>query len=158
MLLSKVENKTINGVKKLNAEKYLKQIKSSEVRIQRKQVELYQLNCLATQMTAPMGTEPIQVTGTSDKVGNISAKIVDLENYIKRLIEKFIADKEERIAVIEQVDDVLLYTILHKHYVEYKKISTIAKEEHYSDVHISNKHQEALERVQEILDKKERQG
>ena len=146
----------IKAVDKLKAERYLEQIRKSDARIDSKLVELYQLRCLATKVTAQMGSEVIQTSGVSDKVGNVAAKIVDLEAEINRLIDKFIDDKQERIKVIEQVDDALLYTILHKHYVQYKKFVTIAEEEHYTEVHISNKHQEALEKVQEILDKRQR--
>jgi hypothetical protein len=142
-------------VDELKAERYLEQIRKSDARIDSKLVELYQLRCLATKVTAQMGSEVIQTSGVSDKVGNVTAKIVDLEAEINRLIDKFIDDKQERIKVIEQVDDALLYTILHKHYVQYKKFVTIAEEEHYTEVHISNKHQEALEKVQEILDKRQ---
>ena len=145
----------IKAVEKLKAERYLEQIRKSDARIDSKLVELYQLRCLATKVTAQMGSEVIQTSGVSDKVGNVAAKIVDLEAEINRLIDKFIDDKQERIKVIEQVDDALLYTILHKHYVQYKKFVTIAEEEHYTEVHISNKHQEALEKVQEILDKRQ---
>ena len=142
----------------MDARVYLQQIAKDDKLIQNKCVEVYQLRCLATSVTAPMGTEPVQTSGVSDKVGNISAKIVDLEAEINRMIDKFIDDKQERIKVIEQVDDVLLYTILHKHYVQYKKFVTIAEEEHYTEVHISKKHQEALEKVQGILDKQKGQG
>lgn len=145
----------IKAVDKLKAERYLEQIRKSDARIDSKLIELYQLRCLATKVTAQMGSEVIQTSGVSDKVGNVAAKIVDLEAEINRLIDKFIDDKQERIKVIEQVDDALLYTILHKHYVQYKKFVTIAEEEHYTEVHISNKHQEALEKVQEILDKRQ---
>jgi hypothetical protein len=145
----------IKAVDELKAERYLEQIRKSDARIDSKLVELYQLRCLATKVTAQMGSEVIQTSGVSDKVGNVAAKIVDLEAEINRLIDKFIDDKQERIKVIEQVDDALLYTILHKHYVQYKKFVTIAEEEHYTEVHISNKHQEALEKVQEILDKRQ---
>jgi hypothetical protein len=148
----------IKAVDKLKAERYLEQIRKSDARIDSKLVELYQLRCLATKVTSQLGSEPVQTSGVSDKVGNIAAKIVDLEAEINRLIDKFIDDKQERIKVIEQVDDALLYTILHKHYVQYKKFVTIAEEEHYTEVHISNKHQEALEKVQEILDRKKGQG
>ena len=139
----------------LKAEKYLEQIKKADARIDSKLIEVYQLRCLAMKVTAQMGSESVQTSGVSDKVGNITAKIVDLEKEINCLIDKFIDDMQERIAVIEQVDDALLYTILHKHYVQYKKFRTIAEEEHYTEVHISNKHQEALEKVQEILDKRQ---
>jgi hypothetical protein len=137
----------------VDAATYLEQIGKDDARIQAKLVEVHQLRSLATSVTAQLGTEPVQTSGASDKVGRIVAKIVDLEQEINRLIDKYIDDKQERISVIEQVDDALLYTILHKHYVQGKKFVTIAEEEHYSEVHICNKHQEALEQVQRILDR-----
>lgn len=142
----------------VDAKTYLEYIEKANARIQNKLVEVYQLRCLAESITAPMGTEPVQTSGPSDKVGNITAKIIDLEQKINRMIDIFIDKKQERIEIIEQVDDTLLYSILHKRYVQGKKLYIIAQEEHYTEVHISNKHQEALERVQEILDKKKGQG
>ena len=105
-----------------------------------------------------MGVEPVQTLGVSDKVGNVVAKIVDLEAEINRMIDKFIDDKQERIKVIEQVDDELQYTILHKHYVQVKKFSLIAEEEYFSTEWISKNHTKALAKVQRILDKEKRQG
>lgn len=142
----------------LKAEKYLEQIETLDVRIENKRVELYQLDCLVKSITAQMGSEVVQTSGVNDKVGNIVAKIVDLKKEILRMIDEFLDEKQERIAVIEQVDDALLCKILHKHYVQYKKFKTIAKEVHYSEVSVSNKHQEALEKVQEILDREKGQG
>ena len=142
----------------MDAKTYLEYIEEANARIQNKLVEVYQLRCLAESITAQMGTEPVQTSGVSDKVGNISAKIVDLEQKINRMIDIFIDKKQEHIEVIEQVEDTLLYTILHKRYVQGKKMNTIAQEEHYTEVHISNKHQEALDEVQRILDRKKGQG
>lgn len=135
----------------MEAKIYLQQIAKDDKLIQNKWVEIYQLRCLATSVTAPMGTEPVQKSSVSDKVGNTVAKIVDLEAEINRMIEKFIDDKQERIAVIEQIDDELQYTILHKHYVQGKKFSLIAEEEHYTEVYISQQHQKALKKVQKII-------
>jgi hypothetical protein len=148
----------IKAVVELDARVYLQQIAKDDKLIQNKCVEVYQLRCLATSVTAPMGTEPVQTSGVSDKVGNITAKIVDLEAEINRMIDKFIDDKQERIKVIEQIDDELQYTILHKHYVQGKKFSLIAEEEHYSTEWISKSHSKALAKVQRILDKEKRQG
>ena len=105
-----------------------------------------------------MGTEPVQTSGVSDKVGKITAKIVDLENEINSLIDRYIDDKQERIAIIEQVNDPLQYNILHKHYVQGVRFRDIAEEEHYSEVHINKQHQKALEKVQQILNREKRQG
>lgn len=137
----------------MDAATYLEQIVNDDARIQAKLIEVYQLRCLVTSVTAQLGTEPVQTSGDKDKVGKIVAKIIDLEHKINMMIDAFIDKKQERIEVIEQVEDTLLYTILHKHYVQGKKFVTIAEEEHYSEVHICNKHQEALEQVQRILDR-----
>jgi DNA-directed RNA polymerase specialized sigma subunit len=141
----------LKELSEINAKEYLQQIINDDKRIQNKCVEVYQLRCLATSVTAPMGTEPVQTSGASDKVGNIVAKIVDLENEINDMIDRFIEDKIERIKVIEQVDDQLQYTILHKHYVQGKSFTEIAEEECYSDVWISKNHARAIEKVQKII-------
>lgn len=141
----------IKAVVELDARVYLQQIARDDKLIQNKCVEVYQLRCLATSVTAPMGTEPVQTSGVSDKVGNITAKIVDLEAEINQMIDKFIDDKQERIAIIEQVNEPLQYNILHKHYVQGKKFREIAEEEHYTEVYISKQHQKALKKVQKII-------
>jgi hypothetical protein len=135
----------------VNAKTYLEYIAKANAHIQNKLVEVYQLRCLAESITAPMGTEPVQTSGASDKVGKIAAKIVDLEDEINALIDKYIDDKQERIAVIEQINEPLQYNILHKHYVQGMRFKEIAEEEHYSEVHINKQHQKALEKVQKIL-------
>lgn len=135
----------------MDAKEYLQQIAKDNSLIQNKCIEVYQLRCLATNITAPMGTEPVQTSGVSDKVGNITAKIVDLENEINELIDRYIDDKQHRIEIIEQIADPLQYNILHKHYVQGKKFREIAEEEHYSEVHINKQHIKALAKVQKIL-------
>ena len=135
----------------MDARTYLQQIQKDNKLIQNKCVEVYQLRCLATSVTAPMGTEPVQTSGVSDKVGNITAKIVDLECEINKMIDRFIDDKQERIKVIEQVENPLQYNILHSYYVQGKRFKEIAEEEHYSEVHINKQHQKALEKVQKTL-------
>jgi DNA-directed RNA polymerase specialized sigma subunit len=135
----------------IEARKFLQQILKDDKLIQNKCVEVYQLRCLATNITSPMGTEPVMTSGASDKIGNIVAKIVDLENEINELIDKYIDDRQERIEVIEQIDDPLQYNILHKYYVQGTRFKEIAEEEHYSEVHINKQHQKALAKVQKIL-------
>lgn len=140
----------------MDARTYLQQIQKDNKLIQNKCIEVYQLRCLATSVTAPMGTEPVQTSGVSDKVGNITAKIVDLECEINKMIDRFIDDKQERIKVIEQVENPLQYNILHSHYVQGKRFKEIAEDEHYSEVHINKQHQYALGSVQRILDEKKK--
>ena len=133
------------------AKEYLGQIDFLDRLIQNKQFEVYQLKCLATNVTAPMGTEPVQNSNVSDKVGNITAKIVDLEIEINGLIDQYIDEKQKRITLIEQIDDPLQYSILHKKYIQRKSLTEIAEEEHFSYVWVNKNHGYALKKIQNFL-------
>lgn len=138
----------------MDAKEYLGQIEMLDELIQNKLVEAYQLRCLATSCTAPTDREPGGSGGVSDRVGNIVAKIVDLENETNDIIDRFVDLKQECIGVIEAVQPPLWYTILHKHYIQYKPLVVIAEEEGYSYSHICDLHLRCLEKVQSILDER----
>lgn len=142
----------------MDAKTYLQQIGLNLEIIKDKKNEIVQLYTLATSITAPMGTEPVQTSNISDKVGKFGAEVADLRAKIEAEILDLQKDNMNRIETIRQVRNIVQYKILYKHYVEGKKFKKIAEEVHYSEVTISNKHTEALERVQEILDRKKRQG
>lgn len=144
------------------AEEYLNQIRLLDELIQNKLIEVYQLRCLATSVTAPTDREPGGSSGVSDKVGNIVAKIVDLQDEYADLVDRFIDEKAERIKVIEGIQKPLYYTILHKHYIGvkydddtptwYVSLQDIAETEGYSYSHICDCHRQALAEVQRVLD------
>lgn len=137
----------------LTAKEYLEQIEQTDKLIDNKLLEIYQLRCLATKTTAQLNSEPVQTSGASDKVGKIVAKIVDMEAELNEIIDSFVDDKQQRIAVIEQVkaESFVQYQVLHRHYVEYMPFTEVAKKEGYSYQYILELHQKALENVQKIL-------
>ena len=138
----------------MNAREYLEQIEYLDELINNKLVEVYQLRCLATSCTAPTDREASSSSGVSDRVGKIVSKIVDLQAETDKAIDRFIDLKQECIKVIESVKNPLWYTILHKHYIQYKPFVLIAEEEGYTSPHISEIHRKALEEVQRILDER----
>ena len=86
----------------MKAKDYLKEISRYDSMIQRKLSEVQQLRYLAVSVSAPMGND-VDVASTSkgsDRIGNIIAKIVDLENEINAEIDRFVDMKRERIALI----------------------------------------------------------
>ena len=116
----------------MTAIKFLEQIERADRTIDSKLSEIYKLRCLATSVTVPTDREAVQTSGVSDKVGNIVAKIVDLENEINSLIDEYIDIRQNCIEVIESISDPLRYTVIHKHYVQYKSFVEIAEEENYT--------------------------
>ena len=137
----------------MTAKEYLQQVKEMDTTVKNKMVELYQLRCLATSITAPPDREAVQTSGISDKVGNIGAKIVDLQNEIMGQIDEYIQIKQECIDIIERVRPLndLQYNILHKKYVGNQTLREIAEEECYSYDYIRESHGEALKKVAKIM-------
>lgn len=89
--------------------------------------------------------------GVSDRVGNIVAKLVDLENETNNIIDRYIDLKQDCIKLIESVKNPLWYTILHKYYIQYKSLVQIAEEEGYAYQYVCEVHLKALAEVQKIL-------
>ena len=138
----------------MTAEKFLQQIERADRVIDNKLSEIYRLRCLATRITVPTDREAIQTSGVSDKVGNTVAKIIDLENEIDDLIDEYIDVRQRCIKVVEALSDPLQYTVIHKHYVQYKSFVEIAEEENYTYQWILRVHNKALKEISEILKKK----
>lgn len=135
----------------MTADEFLKQIEKYDRMIDGKLSELYRYKCLVTSVTVPTDREAVQTSGVSDKVGNIVAKIVDLENEIDDIIDEYIDTRKRCISVIEMLKDPLQYAIIHKHYVEYKSYAEIAAEECYSYVWIMTVKDKALREVERII-------
>ncbi len=138
----------------MTAVKFLEQIERADKTIDNKLSEVYRLRCLATSITVPTDREAVQTSGVSDKVGNIVAKIVDLEDEIDGLIDEYIDVRQSCIKVIESLPDTLQYTVIHKHYVQYKSFVEIAEEENYTYQWILRVHNKALSKIEEIINKK----
>ena len=130
----------------MEARQYLEVIERLDSLIENKALELAQLRDLSISLGAPADDgSGIRATGVSDRIGNISIRIVDLEREISALVEK----KQQRLDVIEAAPDFLQYTVLYKRYVQCKKLTTISYEEGYSYQYIVEVHQKALHYVQE---------
>jgi hypothetical protein len=135
----------------MNADEFLKQIERADKVISNKLYEVQRLRVLAVSTTVPTDREVVQTSGVSDKVGNIVAKIIDLENEINELIDEYVDLQRLCISIIESVKNPVQYTVLHKHYVQYKSFAEIAEEEHYSYDGIMKVKRKALEQVDAIL-------
>lgn len=136
------------------AEEYLEEIQKLDNQIQFKSEEIYRLRCLATSVTAPTDREAVNSSGITDRVGENAPKIADLSNEIEADIDALIDAKNERINAIESsVKNALQYRVLYKRYVQYKQMTEITAEEHYSYQHIIDTKGAALKRVQSYLDR-----
>ena len=139
--------------KKSEAQIYLEQIEKLDVRIKNKLIEQMQWKDIALGITANMGGERVQSSGSLSKMADALNKCMDMEVEIDRLIDQLIAIKREVIQTIEKLDSPIEYNVLHMRYVQFKELQEIA--DHYGKEYgwATTTHGRALKNVQAILEK-----
>ncbi len=135
----------------MNAKDFLRQIRKLDKMIENKIAEAEQLKEYATSISPNMSGERVQSTGNPQKISDAIIRYVDLEREAE-LAKVLLEDKRrEIIAVIEQLENPLHYSVLYKHYVQFKTFVQIADEEHYSYAYILEIHMKAVENIEKIL-------
>ena len=138
----------------MNSKEYLDNFYMLNKKIDAKQKELDKLNRLLYVLNRPLTPDKVQTSKEPDPMANTVAKIVDLQNDINNLIDKYADQMHEIINVIEQVSDPKEYDLLHKHYVQGLSWTYISKTWDNSNTWVHEVKRNALESVQKILDKK----
>lgn len=133
----------------MKPKEYLNQIKFLDIRINDKLAEREALWSLATKVTPTLSKAKVSGGSENDKIGNIVAKIVALDEEINNKIDEFIDFRNVIIKQIENIRDVRYQSLLKKRYVEYKDLSVIAAEMNYEYATILKLHGKALQMFEE---------
>ena len=120
----------------MTAKEYLLSIKQLERAIRLKKEEIEELRTLATSITVKTGEEPVQTSGTSDKVGNIVAKIVDLQRELEDSVIVFLNKREECIAILDKMQDIDEYEVLYRRYMQDMKWEEVANVMGYTSEYV----------------------
>ena len=128
---------------------YLELIEKLNLMIENELEELDKLNALAAKVTQENDGMP-HASGTSDKVGNVSVKIVMKKQEIDEMIDLFVDLKEEIKGQIRKLhkDE---YDVLFKYYVLQMGIFDIADARKKSDRWVKDRKKEGIEHI-EILE------
>lgn len=140
--------------KKSKAQKYLERVEWIDSIVHNNLIEQKQWQELALSITANMGGERVQSSGSKSKMADAVEHCVDAEDYILRSVQRLKAEKREIVSTIEQVDSPTFYNVLFKKYVQYKSLQEIADEYKRSYEWIKSTHGRAVANVQRILDAK----
>ena len=140
--------------KKSDAQLYLERVEMIDSIIKNKLIEQRQWKDIALGITVNMGSEKVQSSGSQSKMADAVNKCIDMEGEIDRLIDKLIDTKREVIQTIEQLNSPTEYNVLHKRYIQFMDLQSIA--DHYKREYgwATTTHGRALAHVQEILDRK----
>jgi hypothetical protein len=138
----------------VQAKDFLKQVEKIDSKIKNKLIEQQQWRYIASSITANVGGEKVQSSGSQQKMANAIEKCVDMEREITALIDELVDTKREVIAIIEQVDSPIEYDVLHKIYIQYMTFQEVA--DYYGREYgwATTTHGRAKKSVQIILDKR----
>lgn len=132
------------------AQDFLDQIQKIDAIIFNKQNEVERWKAIATSITAPIGSEKVQASGSLQKMADAVCEYVDIEEEdIRQLFKK----RRYIISVIEQLT-VTEYKLLYNIYVLQLNFDEAAETAEKSRSWVNSTHGRALQNVQRILDRK----
>ncbi len=131
----------------MTAKDYLLQARFLDDRINSKTQQIASLNELAAKCTTTFSDMPRNPNRGHSRVEDCVIKIVDLEDSIKKDIEKLVDLKKEIMGVIKAVPNVEYQTLLEKRYLCFITWEQIAVDMNYSMQHIHRMHSAALKEI-----------
>ena len=131
----------------MNAKDYLLQARYLDERITSKTQQVASLNNLATRCTSTFSDMPRNPNHGGSRLEDCIIKIIDLEDSLKKDIEKLVDLKREIMGVIKAVPNVEYQTLLEKRYLCFITWEQIAVDMNYSMQHIHRMHSSALKEI-----------
>lgn len=137
---------------KKEAKDYLGQVGLIDSIIKNKLIEQRQWREVALGITANMGGERVQSTGSQSKMADAIEKCVDMEREIDGYIGRLIDTKRDVIQTLEQLDNPTYYNVLHLIFIQFKDLMEIAEIYGKEYGWVTTTKGRAMAEVQKILD------
>ena len=131
----------------MTAKDYLLQARFLDDRINSKTQQIASLNELAAKCTTTFSDMPRNPNRGHSRVEDCVIKIIDLEDSLKKDIEKLVDLKKEIMGVIKAVPNVEYQTLLEKRYLCFITWEQIAVDMNYSMQHTHRMHSAALKEI-----------
>ena len=131
----------------MTAKEYLSQARYLDARINSKIKQVDRLNDLATSATSVLTGMPHNPSGSTSRMADTIAKIIDLQDEIDHDIDTLVDLKSEIAEVIKAIPDVEQQTILEQRYLCFMPWEKIAVELQFTPRHIFRLHDEALKKI-----------
>ena len=135
----------------MKASTFLEQVETIDTLIRNKLIERQQWEDLAHSITAQMGGERVQSSGSQSKMADAVIRCISEEEEIDRQIARLAEKKRDVVSVIEQLK-VVQYDVLHMKYIQKMSYYDIADAKGHDYNWATTVHGRALKNVQNILD------
>ena len=121
--------------------------------IENKLIEQRQWKDIALNITANMGGERVQSTGSKSKMADAVEKCIAMEEEIADAVDKLIEEKQSIVKTIEKLYSPMEYKILHMRYIQHINLKDIAERLSREYTWVTTTHGRALKHVQNILNR-----
>lgn len=139
---------------KSKAQTFLERVEKVDTIVENKLIEQRQWRDLAMSITANMGGERVQSSGTKSKMAIAVERCVDMEDEIAEAVDRLIEEKQKVVKTIEKLYSPTEYKILHLRYIQHIRLKDIAEMLNREYTWVTTTHGRALKSVQNILDQK----
>ena len=138
--------------KQSEAQTFLERVKMLDTIIENKLIEQQQWKNLALSITANMGGEKVQASGSQSKMADAVIKCVAMEDEIAEAVGQLITEKKNVVQTIEKLYSPTEYKILHMRYIQHISLTDIADKLNREYSWVTTTHGRALNNVQKMLD------
>ena len=142
----------------MDAKEFLSGAFRMDQQVQSKLEQIEALRSLAEKMTIRITRDPVSRTPDPSGMENTVIRILEAEEELNRRIDALVEMKMRIGRVIEQVRDPTLRLILEKRYLLFERWDEISIDLDFTQRWTLMKHQDALDAVQEILDREENES
>jgi seryl-tRNA synthetase len=137
----------------VEAKNYLKQIRMYDAKIESLMEELARVKAMATKVTTAISGETVSGSKNPDKMTDVVAKIIKLQEELNGYVDKFVDMKQEAIKLLSKVENPIYYQVLHSRYILYKTWEQIACDMDFTYQWVCQLHGRALQEFGGILEK-----
>ena len=112
--------------------------------------QLEELKSLATKVSTSDYSESRPIGTYTDRVGRVTARIIDLENEINDEIDRLVSVKLKISEILSVISNKTQRTILERHYILNESWEKVADKIGYSARHVTRLHNAAIEKLEKI--------
>ena len=138
---------------KSRAQKYLERVEMIDSIVKNKLIEQQQWKDIALGVTANMGGERVQSSGTQSKMADALNKCIDIEREIDEAVDRLVDTKREVIATLERLDSPTEYRVLHDRYIKFMSLQEIADKYGKEYGWVTTTHGRALASVDRLMER-----
>lgn len=132
---------------------WLEQVRKLDELIEAKMAERERVRMLAVNTVGSMDGMP-HAPGITDKVGNLTVKLISLGEELDALIDEYVDRKQEVINVLETLPE-REYGVLHRYYIRNMTWEEVADDMGYCSTQVWRIKKAAVRLLENMLTKKE---